>query len=99
MGKNEMRVGAVQATPIIQAATLTVMYVVYLRGLTIAKYRSTAIQHKCKVETVLKCTSRDVHRLQMVVPKFHRPVISTEALKVMAKQATKRSATANDTRK
>ena len=62
MGKNEIKVGAVQATPIIKAATLTVIYVEYLSGLTIAKYRSTAIQHKCNVDTVEKWTSKEFHK-------------------------------------
>ena len=71
MGKNEIKVGAVQATPIIRAATLTVMYVVYLRGRTMAKYRSTAIQHRCNVDTVEKWTSKEFHKSHILYPKFH----------------------------
>ena len=31
-----------------------------------AKYLSTAIQHKCNVETVLKCTSSDIHMSHVI---------------------------------
>jgi hypothetical protein len=62
-------------------------------------YLSTDMQHKWSILAVEKYTSKLFHTLHMNRPNNHSPDNSTEALKVIAHNATNMSAIASDTTK
>ena len=68
-------------------------------GKIVYQYLSTDIQHKCKMLAVEKYTSNEFHASHIVVPNIHFPDSSTDALNVIAHNATSISAIASDTTK